>query len=185
MRIVGGRLKGRRLLTPRDLQIRPTTDRIRETLFNIVEHSHFGSLTRARVLDLCAGTGALGIEALSRGAAYAHFVEVDAAARGLIRSNLDALGLSGVAKIYRRDAAQLGPIGTLVPFDLVLCDPPYGRGLGDKMLAALVAGGWLKEGALIIVEETVEAAIEPQASLTLLDERVIGATKLAFFRGTS
>lgn len=180
MRIVGGRLKGRRLKTPSNDEIRPTTDRIRETLFNLIEHRHFGALDGARILDLFAGTGALAMEALSRGAAYAHFVEKEATARGLIRSNLEALGLTGAAKIYRRDATNLGPVGTLLPFDLVLCDPPYGHGLGEEALAAAMAGGWLKDDALIILEEAAGAALNLPNSLRLMDERVIGATKLVF-----
>lgn len=182
MRIVGGRLKGRRLKAPSTDAIRPTTDRAREALFNILEHSHFGALDGARVLDLFAGTGALGLEALSRGASYAHFVETDAQARGLIRGHLEAFGLNGSAKIYRRDATNLGPIGTLSPFDLVFLDPPYGQGLGERAITAALDGGWLAPGALIILEEASSAELNLPDQVSLQDTRSFGNTVLRFLR---
>src|SRR5712691_8635307 len=128
MRIVGGRLRGRALAGPKSPAIRPTADRLRESLFNILLHGHGDPVTGARVLDLFAGTGALGLEALSRGAAFALFVDDGAAARALIRANVEALGLGGVTRIFRRDATKLGAAHPVEPFALAFADPPYGRG---------------------------------------------------------
>ena len=153
MRVVGGRLRGRPLAAPRSNAIRPTSDRLRESLFNILAHSYALPQADTRVLDLFAGTGALGIEALSRGAAQALFVETGVEGRGIIRTNMETFGLNGVAKILRRDATLLGNAGTIAPFDLVFLDPPYGKGLGEKALASAAAGGWLKPGALCVLEE--------------------------------
>ncbi len=144
MRIVGGEFGGRRLLTPRSDAIRPSSDRLRQTLFDILAHGYGDAVDNARVLDTFAGTGAIGLEALSRGARHALFVEEDAAARGLIRGNVESLGLTGKTRIFRRDATRLGEAGTIPPFDLMFADPPYGHGLGEKALAAALAGGWLR-----------------------------------------
>ena len=135
MRIVGGEFGGRRLLTPRSDAIRPSSDRLRQTLFDVLAHGYDDAVREARILDLFAGTGALGLEALSRGARHALFVEEDAAARGLIRGNVEALGLTGRTRIFRRDATRLGPAGTVPPFDVVFADPPYGHGLGNRRSA--------------------------------------------------
>src|SRR5262245_1487848 len=129
MRIVGGRFRGRELASPRSDAIRPTSDRLRESVFNILAHAHDDPVSGARVIDLFAGTGALGLEALSRGAAYALFVDEGAEARGLIRANIDAFGLGGSTRVFRRDAGRLGPIGPGRPFSLAFLDPPYRRGL--------------------------------------------------------
>ncbi len=160
MRIVGGRFRGRTLAAPRTRPIRPTADRLRESLFNILIHGHDDPVTGARVLDLFAGTGALGLEALSRDAAFALFVDEGAEARALIRENVAALGLGGVTKIFRRDATRLGPAHPLDPFSLVFLDPPYGRGLAEPALIAARAGGWLAADALIVVEEAAEPAFK-------------------------
>src|ERR1700745_766900 len=128
MRVVGGRLRGRNLAAPASREIRPTADRLRESLFNILVHAYENPIEGARVLDLFAGTGALGIEAISRGAGFALFVDNGAAARALLRNNVEALGLGGVTKGYRRDAANLGSGDPLEPFSLVFLDPPYGKG---------------------------------------------------------
>ena len=125
MRVVGGRLKGRNLASPSSRDIRPTADRLRESLFNILIHAYDDPIADARVLDLFAGTGALGIEAVSRGAAFALFVDNGAEARALLRNNVEALGLGGVTKVYRRDATNLGPAHPMEPFSLVFLDPPY------------------------------------------------------------
>src|SRR5687768_14621773 len=154
MRIVGGRLKGRPLAGPRSNAIRPTSDRLRESLFNILQHVYGLPGSDTRVLDLFAGTGALGVEAISRGAAHALFVESSVEGRGLIRTNVEALGLTGITRILRRDATDLGRAGTIPPFDLVFCDPPYGKGLGEAAMASAAAGGWLKPEALCILEES-------------------------------
>src|SRR5215471_14329804 len=157
MRIVGGRLRGRALAAPKSAAIRPTADRLREALFNILAHAYGDPVTGARVLDLFAGTGALGIEAVSRGAAFALFIDDAAEARALLRANVEALGLGGVTRIFRRDAARLGAAHPVEPFSLVFADPPYGRGLAEKALAAARDGGWLAPDALFVVEEAVEA----------------------------
>jgi len=129
MRIIAGRFKGRTLQAPSGLTTRPTSDRLREALFNVLSHGYGDPITDARVLDLFAGTGALGLEALSRGAAFVQFVEEAAAARGLIKANVETLGVAGITKVYRRDATYMGPVAPAEPFSLVFCDPPYGKGL--------------------------------------------------------
>src|SRR6202012_5665397 len=158
MRVVGGRLKGRNLASPSTRDIRPTADRLRESLFNILIHAYDDPIQDARVLDLFAGTGALGIEALSRGAKFALFVDNGAEARALMRDNVEALGLGGVTKVYRRDATDLGPAHPVEPFSLVFLDPPYGKGLADKALVSLRTGGWLKPNALVGGEGAKAAA---------------------------
>jgi 16S rRNA (guanine966-N2)-methyltransferase len=157
MRVVGGRLRRRALVGPKSPAIRPTADRLRESLFNILVHAFGDPVTGARVLDLFAGTGALGIEALSRGAEFALFIDASAQARALIRENVAALGLGGVSRIFRRDAAKLGPAHPLPPFSLAFLDPPYGHGLAPTALASARAGGWLAPSALIVVEEAAKA----------------------------
>ncbi|MBL0935581.1 MAG: 16S rRNA (guanine(966)-N(2))-methyltransferase RsmD [Rhizobiaceae bacterium] len=180
MRIVGGAFRGRPLATPKTNAIRPTTDRAREAVFNVIAHRYGDHLDGARVLDLFAGTGALGLEALSRGASYAVFIEESAEGRGLIRTNVEAFGLSGRTKIFRRDATKLGEAGTLQPFDLVFADPPYGRGLGELALSAAREGGWLKPGALCLVEEAAATPFQPPAGFTLDERRDYGDTTIAF-----
>jgi 16S rRNA (guanine966-N2)-methyltransferase len=181
MRVVGGELRGRPLATPRSNSIRPTTDRTREALFNILEHRYRDKLEGARVLDLFAGTGALGIEALSRGAAQCLFIEESAEGRGLIRTNVEAFGLQGRTKIFRRDAARLGEVGTIQPFGLLFADPPYGKGLGEAAFRSALAGGWLIPGALCVIEETAEAGVEPGEGFRLLDERSYGETTIRLY----
>ncbi|QPC86859.1 16S rRNA (guanine(966)-N(2))-methyltransferase RsmD [Mesorhizobium sp. NBSH29] len=180
MRIVGGEFRGRPLATPRTDTIRPTTDRAREALFNVLAHRYADKLAGGRVLDLFAGTGALGLEALSRGASYGVFIEEGAEGRGLIRTNVEAFGLTGRTKIFRRDAAALGDTGNIAPFDLVFADPPYGKGLGERALQAAKAGGWLAPGALCIVEEAATAAFEPGAGFKVVDQRAYGDTIIRF-----
>src|SRR6202035_769536 len=153
MRVVGGRLKGRNLASPASRDIRPTADRLRESLFNILIHAYGDPIEGARVLDLFAGTGALGIEAISRGAAFALFVDNGAEARALLRGNGGPLGLGGVTKVFRRDAGYLAPAHRVEPFSLVFLDPPYRMKLAEKALASLRDGGWLTHGALLVVEE--------------------------------
>lgn len=180
MRIVGGAFRGRPLATPKTNAIRPTTDRAREAVFNVIAHRYGDHLAGARVLDLFAGTGALGLEALSRGASYGVFIEESAEGRGLIRTNVEAFGLSGRTKIFRRDATKLGEAGTLAPFDLVFADPPYGKGFGELALAAARDGGWLKPGALCLVEEAAATPFQPPAGFTLDERRDFGDTSIAF-----
>ena len=183
MRIVGGEFRGRALIAPSGRETRPTADRLRQTIFDILAHgSHGERIEGARVLDLFAGTGALGLEALSRGAAFALFVEEAVAARGAIRANIEALGLTGRTRVFRRDATRLGPAGTVAPFDLVFADPPYGKGLGERALASALAGGWLKSGALVVLEEAALAAIAPVAGLDVADIRRVGDTQIVLMR---
>ena len=185
MRIVGGKFKGLQLAAPADQATRPTSDRVREAIFNILAHGIEGlELDGARVLDLFAGTGALGFEALSRGACYCQFVDESVAARGLVRTNADKLGVIGQCKIWKRDATELGPCAPLPKFDLVFCDPPYGKGLGKKAMTSLGAGEWLNAGAIIVLEEVDKAVVADVAGLTLIDEREYGETKVRFYRST-
>ena len=181
MRIVGGEFRGRNLAAPKSNAIRPTTDRTRECLFNILAHAHPGLLDGTRVLDLFAGTGAVGIEALSRGAKSALFVENSVEGRSLLWENIDALGLHGRARILRRDATQLGPASNIEPFQLVFADPPYGKGLGEKALFAAYAGGWLAPGAVAILEERADAQVVVDPVFKFLEERSFGDTKMYFF----
>src|SRR5438067_233583 len=182
MRIVGGTLGGRSLAAPAGRDTRPTSDRVREAIFNILVHGIEGfTVEGTRVLDLFAGTGALGLEALSRGARFCQFVDDAAEARGLIRRNADALGVIGKCKIWRRDATRLGRAAPQPPFDLVFADPPYGKGLGDRALASVVSDGWLALGAVVVVEESSSAQITPPTELFLIDRRVYGDTQALFY----
>ena len=182
MRIVGGEFKGRSLATPKSHDIRPTTDRTRESLFNILSHSYPEALDGSRVLDCFAGTGAVGLEALSRGASTALFVETSVEGRGLLRTNIETMGLQGRAKIFRRDATSLGPAGNVEPFDFLFADPPYGQGLGEKALAAAASGGWLVDGALAILEERANVEPDVDPSFAPLAMREFGDTKMHFYR---
>ena len=182
MRVVGGRLRGRNLASPATRDIRPTADRLRESVFNILIHAYEDPITDARVLDLFAGTGALGIEAVSRGARFTLFVDNGAEARALLRNNVEALGLGGVTKVYRRDATDLGPAHPVEPFALVFLDPPYGRGLAEKALASLRDGDWLTPGALLVVEESKAAAFATPEGFTELERRAYDDTEFTFLR---
>ena len=184
MRIVGGKYRGRTIAAPKQgsSDIRPTTDRARESLFNILQHAHPEKLNESRVLDLFSGTGALGFEAMSRGAAFVLFVEMGTQGRSLVRETMHKLGLQGVAKLFRRDATKLGPIGTMEPFDLVFADPPYSKGLGEAALVTMLDGGWLKEDALIVLEEALNATFIIPEGFVLTDERRAGDTILRFIK---
>ncbi len=185
MRVVAGKFRGRALAAPADSRIRPTSDRVREAVFNILAHGDFeAAIADALVLDLFAGTGALGVEALSRGARSCLFVEEDPDARGLIRRNVEAFGLTGITRIYRRDATDLGDAGNRDPFGLVFLDPPYGKGLGEKALASAVAGGWLAPGATIVLEERAGTTIAWPVGFVVIDQRTWGDTMAAFARFT-
>jgi 16S rRNA (guanine966-N2)-methyltransferase len=179
MRIVGGQHRGRTLVAPRSRDIRPTSDRLRESLFNILVHGHGDPITGARVLDLFAGTGALGLEAMSRGAAFALLVDDGAEARALIRENVETLGLGGTTRIFRRDATKLGDVHPNEPFSLVFLDPPYGRGLGGQALASARAGGWFTRDALIVVEEAAGAFVVPEG-FTEIERRRYDDTEIVF-----
>jgi 16S rRNA (guanine966-N2)-methyltransferase len=182
MRVVGGRLKGRNLVSPASRDIRPTADRLRESLFNILVHAYDDPILDARVLDLFAGTGALGIEAVSRGAAFALFVDNGTEARALLRNNVEALGLGGVTKVYRRDATHLGPAHPMEPFSLVFLDPPYRMKLAEKALASLRDGGWLTHGALLVVEEAKAAEFATPDGFEELERRAYDDTEFVFLR---
>ncbi|HKU63668.1 MAG TPA: 16S rRNA (guanine(966)-N(2))-methyltransferase RsmD [Rhizomicrobium sp.] len=184
MRITGGKLGGRRLVTPDDARVRPTSDRTRQAIFNILRHKDFGigfALEGAAVLDLFAGTGALGIEAISLGARWCLLVDDSADSRALQRENVEALGLTGATRIWRRDACDLGPIGPSAggPFNLVFLDPPYRKELIPKALKSLRDGGWLADKALLVAESDTGEEID-LAGFTLLDERDYGETRVRF-----
>ncbi len=184
MRIVGGKFKGRALKgpAPDSRAIRPTSDRLRESVFNVLAHAYDDPCEGARALDLFAGTGALGIEAISRGAKICLFVDEGAEARACLRDNVETFGLGGQTKIFRRDATKLGPVVTQGPFDLVFCDPPYGRGLGERALASAREGGWLAPGALVMLEEATEAEIAIPEGFEPLEERAYADTVVRFLR---
>src|SRR5271165_127233 len=182
MRIVGGRLRGRSLAAPVSHAIRPTSERLRESIFGILEHRYPGRVEGQRVVDLFAGSGALAIEALSRGARFALLVDDGTGARALLRANVEALRLGGVTRIWRADATKLGAAPAGGPFALAFLDPPYGQNLAGPALAALVEGGWLDSDGLCVVEEAAKAEIAAPAGLALIDERVYGDTRIAILR---
>jgi 16S rRNA (guanine966-N2)-methyltransferase len=190
MRITGGTMGGRGLVTPRDGRVRPTSDKVRQAVFNILLHHDFGSafsLEGARVVDLFAGTGALGIEALSHGASFCLFVDDAAESRALIRENVEALSLTGASKIWRRDATQLGPMsaGSGGPFALAFLDPPYRKGLVAPALASLREGGWLMDGAVVVAETAEDEDVPSPDGYERIDERTYGDTRVLFLRSTA
>ena len=203
MRVTGGKLGGRRLIAPDDARVRPTSDRTRQAIFNILEHRDFGigfTLENAAVADLFAGTGALGIEALSRGARFCLLVDDSAESRALQRENVEALGLTGVTKIWRRNATDLGSLGGALPrevgtgsrqatrlnknhaggpFDLVFMDPPYRKDLVAPTLKSLRDGGWLNTQALLVIE-TAKGEKFDTDGFARLDTRDYGETEITF-----
>ena len=190
LRIVSGQYRGRSLIAPPGQATRPTSDRARQAVFNVLEHAAWApGLVDARVIDLFAGSGALGLESLSRGAAFCLFVETDAAARGVIRQNTETLApggdLFGRTRIHRRDATDLGPRPGAdgAAFSLAFLDPPYHRGLGEKALDQLAGGGWLAPDAVVVLERGSDEA-EPQTpGFERLDERRYGAARVFFCDG--
>jgi len=189
MRIIGGRFRGKQLAAPGkagggEAHLRPTSDRVRESLFNLLAHGDYGDPPPPegrRVLDLFAGTGALGLEALSRGALRAQFVDDHGPSRALIRRNIESLGVIGETKLYRRDATRLGPCRG-EPYDLVFLDPPYGTDLGERALASAVDGGWLAPGALVVLESAADKKAPEPEGFERLDERTYGETRIAILR---
>jgi 16S rRNA (guanine966-N2)-methyltransferase len=181
VRIVGGRLRGRALAAPKSQGIRPTADRLRESLFNILMHAYGDPISGARVLDLFAGTGALGLEAISRGAAFALFVDDGAEARALLRQNVEALGVAAVTRVFRRDATKLGPAHPVEPFSLAFLDPPYGMGLAVRALVSARDGGWLTDDALVVVEEKAGAFQAPDG-YEELERRAYDDTEFTILR---
>jgi 16S rRNA (guanine966-N2)-methyltransferase len=187
MRITAGRFKGRSLHAPQDRSTRPTSDKVRQAVFNILTHGEIAAgfaLEGAAVIDVFAGTGAMGLEAISRGAAYCLFVEDAAAARAIIRQNVEALGLSGATKIWRRDGTSLGPLSATArgPFTLAVLDPPYRHGLLVPALRALCEGGWLKPDAMVICEAAVDDTVDVPPGYELLDQRTYGESKILVLR---
>lgn len=181
MRIIGGTHRGRALSSvgkgDAAAHLRPTTDRVRESLFNVLAGGYGDPVTGARVLDLFAGTGALGLEALSRGAEMACFVEDGRKAQKILSDNIALLRVGDVAKIARRDARRLGD-NLEAAYDLVFLDPPYGKSLGEAAMRAALAGGWIAPGALIVWEEN--AALAPPDGLRLIEARKYGETTISF-----
>ncbi|MBI3452906.1 MAG: 16S rRNA (guanine(966)-N(2))-methyltransferase RsmD [Rhodospirillales bacterium] len=189
MRVVGGKHRGRKLAAPADERIRPTSDRARESLFNILAHGRFApggisAVQDARVLDAFCGTGALGLEALSRGAAHAVFIDSDKAALDLVRANIVALGETGHALVRPADAVRPGklPAGAPGPCTVAFLDPPYGSGLAGQALAALAENGWLADGAVCVVETAAQEALALPPRFAAIDERRYGKAKLTFLR---
>jgi 16S rRNA (guanine966-N2)-methyltransferase len=183
VRIVGGRHRGRQLETPAALPIRPTSDRAREALFNILEHGKLAAgglspVRGARVLDAFCGTGALGLEALSRGAAHAVFLDSDAAALKLARRNVARVQETAQATLLVADATRPPPADQ--PCTLAFLDPPYAEDVLEPALAALAKGGWFAPGAIIVAE--VDRRTRPPSAGLLVDERVYGKAKLLFYR---
>ncbi|WP_287883027.1 MULTISPECIES: 16S rRNA (guanine(966)-N(2))-methyltransferase RsmD [Paracoccus] len=184
MRIVGGTLRGLKLAEvgagDPAAHLRPTTDRVRESIFNLlINGTHGNPVPGARVLDLFAGTGALGLEALSRGAARVAFVDDGVAARGLLRTNIEKARAMGVTDVWRRDATRLGE-NRGAPYGLVFLDPPYGKGLGERALESALAGGWIAPGGMVVWEES--AAPGPVAGLEQIDQRKYGDTVVTLLR---
>ncbi len=184
MRIIGGSFSGRRIIAPKGTVSRPTTDRTRESLFNILTARDDVELEGARVIDLFAGSGALGLAALSRGAAWCLFVETDVAARGAIRDNVEALGLFGCTRIHRRSASALGdkPASSGQPFNIAFLDPPYNKGLVEPALETLKSGGWLADQALIIVEQAANEVLVKLEHFIEIDRRKYGDSQIGLYR---
>jgi len=183
MRIVAGKFGGRTLAAPQGAAVRPTSDRVREAIFNILAHGIGGfAFEGTGVLDLFAGTGALGLEALSRGAAHCLFVEEAAPARAAIRRNVEALGLTGITKIFRRDATDLGAAGRHGGAGLAFVDPPYGKGLAERTLISLFGGGWLAAGAVVVIEEGKSARLALPPPYLPIDQRTWGETQVLYVR---
>lgn len=185
MRIVAGQYRGRAIVTPEGQNTRPTSDRARQAIFNVLEHAPWAEgLHEARVIDLYAGSGALGFEALSRGAAFCLFVDTDDGARGAIRENMDAYGLFGRCRVHRRSATDLGPRPGSAgeAFTLAFLDPPYAKGLGEQTLARLLEGGWLAPGALVVFERGSDEPEIDTPGYERLDARDYGAARVLFLR---
>jgi 16S rRNA (guanine966-N2)-methyltransferase len=188
MRIVGGTHKGRAIKTPEGRTTRPTSDRARESIFNVLAHADWApSLEGRRVIDAFAGSGALGLEAMSRGAAFCLFVETDSAARGCVRDNIEAFQLFGSTRIHRRSATDLGgkPAGLGAPFDLVFMDPPYAYDLVPPALDQLARGAWITPDALVVAETGTDEAAPVTPGWALLDERTYGAARVSFLKQIS
>lgn len=182
MRIVAGKFRGKQLDVPRTDAIRPTADRVREAVFSIIGSRVGPNLDGVHVLDLFAGTGAMGLEAISRGADHCIFVDTGIEARGLIRGHIEAFGVAGRVKLLRRDATDLGPVERMRPVNLVFADPPYGEGLGEKALASGLKGGWIAPGALVVLEERKDVEIAAPEGFAIIDRRDYGDTAVTLLK---
>ena len=186
MRIVAGSLKGRAIVAPEGQNTRPTSDRARQAIFNVLEHAGWAEdvLDGARVIDLYAGSGALGYEAISRGGAFCLFVETDDGARGAIRENMDAYGLFGRTRVHRRSATDLGPRPGSAgeAFTLAFLDPPYGKGLGEETLAKLQEGNWLAPEAVVVYERGSDEPEIETPGYERMDARDYGAARVLFLK---
>ena len=180
MRIIAGKFKGTRIESPSNNSIRPTSDRMRETIFNVLQHHPNFTLENARVLDLFAGSGANGLEAISRGAKFCLFVDSSANSRALIRSNIEKFSLEGSTKVFRRDVTRLGPVGALKPFNLVILDPPYSKGLSELALKSAQFGNWLTPNSLCVIEEDVKSNIEIPLGFVVLSQKICGDSQALF-----
>ena len=184
MRIIGGEFRGRSIAAPPGEATRPTSDRARQAVFNMLEHAPWSpALEGRRVIDLFAGSGALGLEALSRGATSCLFVDLAEPSLAAIRANVAAFGVGARARLLRQDAAQLGrlPAGE-APYDLAFLDPPYAKGLGDPALMALRDGGWLAADAIAVLERGAGEAAAEVPGFERLDQRRYGAAEVLFLR---
>jgi 16S rRNA (guanine966-N2)-methyltransferase len=177
VRIIAGQWRGRKLVTPDGMATRPTADRARETLFNMLA-SRIGSFEGLRVADLYAGSGALGLEALSRGADFACFVEQDARALAAIRANMVSLGATERAQLLARSASALP---TSQPFDLILADPPYSAGGGSAVVEEVLRAGWAGPGSWMAIETERSDAVEPNAC-QIEAERDVGRARITLLR---
>ena len=186
MRIVAGSLKGRAIVAPEGQCTRPTSDRARQAIFNVLEHAAWAEdvLDGARVIDLYAGSGALGYEAISRGGAFCLFVETDDGARGAIRENMDAYGLFGRTRVHRRSAIDLGPRPGSAgeAFTLAFLDPPYGKGLGEQTLQKLLEGNWLAPEAVVVYERGSDEPEIDTPGYERMDARDYGAARVLFLK---
>jgi len=185
MRIVAGKFKGRPLNAPKGANTRPTSDKARQALFNVMEHAAWApALDGARVVDLFAGSGALGFEAMSRGGAFCLFVDNDAGARGAIRENIETLQLFGNTRLHRRSATDLGekPAKLGAPFNLVFLDPPYGKALAPPALTELIDGKWVTDEAMAVLEVAVDEDVPEFPGWEPIDERIWGAAKVVFLK---
>ncbi|GAA0393749.1 16S rRNA (guanine(966)-N(2))-methyltransferase RsmD [Brevundimonas terrae] len=186
MRIVAGSLKGRAIVAPEGQGTRPTSDRARQAIFNVLEHAAWAEdvLDGARVIDLYAGSGALGYEAISRGGAFCLFVETDDEARGAIRENMDAYGLFGRTRVHRRSAIDLGPRpgSTGEAFTLAFLDPPYAKGLGEQTLQKLLEGNWLAPEAVVVYERGSDEPEIDTPGYERMDARDYGAARVLFLK---
>ncbi|HHB82564.1 MAG TPA: 16S rRNA (guanine(966)-N(2))-methyltransferase RsmD [Devosia sp.] len=178
MRIIAGKFRGKKLTSPPDNAIRPTSDRVREALFSILNSRLGAGFEGLKVLDLFAGTGAFGLEALSRGAMLAAFVDIGVQARGIIRGHIENFGVGGQTKLLKRDATELGYVEKFEPFDLIFIDPPYAKGMGEKALEAAKLGGWIAPDATLVLEEKRGVEINLPEGFRQIDVRHYGDTSV-------